>query len=68
LLKKSGKNPFVLDSREPSMNFRDFLMNEMRFTSLVNKYPDQAEALLKQTEADAQERLNAYRKLASSPQ
>jgi len=68
LLKKSGKNPFVLDSREPSMNFRDFLMNEVRFTSLVNKYPDQAEALLKQTEADAQERLNAYRKLASSPQ
>ena len=62
--KAQGLNPFQLDSREPTMSFRDFLMNEVRFTSLVKKYPETAEELLKKTEADAMERLANYKKMA----
>ena len=62
--KAQGLNPFQLDSKEPTMSFREFLMNEVRFTSLVKKYPETAEELLKKTEADAMERLANYKKMA----
>ena len=64
LLKEQGKNPFVLDSKEPTANFRDFLMGEVRFSSLLKMFPDTAEDLFAKTEADANERLNNYKKLA----
>lgn len=60
----TGKNPFSLDSKEPTLNFRDFLMGEVRFASLQKQFPDQAEALYAKTERDALERLQNYRKLA----
>ena len=63
-LKKEGKNPFVLDSKEPSASFRDFLLGEVRYSSLLTTFPDSAEELFKKAEADAQERLEAYKKMA----
>ncbi|MBQ0067687.1 MAG: hypothetical protein KBS60_05865, partial [Phascolarctobacterium sp.] len=63
-LKAEGKNPFTLDSPEPTGNFREFLMGEVRYSSLAKLYPDKAEQLFTKTEQDAKERLENYKKLA----
>ena len=63
-LKEQGKNPFILDSKEPTADFREFLMGEVRYSSLQKMFPETAEALFEKTEADAKERLNNYKKLA----
>ncbi|WP_434302071.1 pyruvate:ferredoxin (flavodoxin) oxidoreductase [Clostridium botulinum] len=63
-LKEAGKNPFSLDSKEPTANFKDFLMGEVRYASLAKQFPQDAEALFAKTEQDAKERLANYKKLA----
>ena len=63
-LKKEGKNPFQMDSKEPKGSFRDFLMGENRYASLRNVFPEKAEALYAKAEADAKERYQSYMKLA----
>ena len=63
-LKEQGKNPFILDSKEPTGNFREFLMGEVRYSALLKQFPDQAEALFEKTEHDAKERLATYKRLA----
>ncbi len=65
LLKEEGKNPFILDSKEPTESFRDFLMSEVRFASLKIEFPDEAEELYKKAEKDARERYETYKRLAS---
>ncbi|WP_243120586.1 thiamine pyrophosphate-dependent enzyme, partial [Pelotomaculum sp. FP] len=65
LLKEEGKNPFILDSKEPELDsFRDFIMSETRYSSLAKLFPGQAEALFQKTQADAKERYEFYKKLA----
>ena len=59
-----GKNPFILDSKEPTASFRDFLMGEVRYTSLQRKFPDIAEELFAKAERDAKERTETYLRLA----
>jgi len=63
-LTEQGKNPFIMDSKEPTANFRDFLMGEVRYSSLQKQYPETAEALFVKTEKDAKNRLAIYKKLA----
>ncbi|MHB1041274.1 MAG: pyruvate:ferredoxin (flavodoxin) oxidoreductase [Eubacteriales bacterium] len=63
-LKKEGKNPFVLDSKEPTASFQDFLLGEVRYASLKQLFPSEAERLFKKTEEDARERLATYKRLA----
>ena len=65
-LKERGTNPFSLDSKEPTANFRDFLMGEVRFASLQKQFPDLAEELYAKTERDAAERRQNYRRLAEA--
>ncbi|TAH72125.1 MAG: pyruvate:ferredoxin (flavodoxin) oxidoreductase [Anaerolineaceae bacterium] len=65
MLKKEGKNPFVLDSREPSESFRDFIMGQVRYSSLSKAFPDKAEELFEQAERQAKERYAIYRQMAS---
>ena len=48
-----GLNPFQLDSKEPSESFRDFLMSEVRYNSLTRSFPDRAEKLFAQAEAES---------------
>ncbi|MFH5837366.1 pyruvate:ferredoxin (flavodoxin) oxidoreductase [Proteiniclasticum sp. C24MP] len=64
-LKDQGKNPFTLDSKEPTRSFREFLDSEVRYASLSKAYPDVAEELFAKTEKDAMERLDNYKRLAS---
>ncbi|MBR0516853.1 MAG: pyruvate:ferredoxin (flavodoxin) oxidoreductase, partial [Firmicutes bacterium] len=39
-LKAEGKNPFTLDSKEPTGSFRDFIMDQVRYASLKSEFPD----------------------------
>ncbi|MGI6093579.1 MAG: pyruvate:ferredoxin (flavodoxin) oxidoreductase [Veillonellaceae bacterium] len=63
-LKETGKNSFTLDSKESTMNFREFLMGEVRYSSLLKEFPEMAEALFAKTEKDSKERLENYKRLA----
>ncbi|MCD3216648.1 pyruvate:ferredoxin (flavodoxin) oxidoreductase [Clostridium botulinum C] len=63
-LAEQGKNPFILDSKEPKGNFKDFLLGEVRYASLKKARPEQADELYAQTEKDAMERLETYKRLA----
>ncbi len=65
-LAKEGKNPLVLDSREPKLEYHDFLQNEIRYRTLVQQYPKEAEILFAQAAKEAKERYETYKKLASS--
>lgn len=64
-LKKEGKNPFILDSKPPKANFRDFLLGETRYAALQRTFPEIAEALYEKTEKDANERYDRYQWLAN---
>jgi len=59
-LKDQGKNPFVLDSKAPSESFQDFLMSEVRYTTLLNTFPEEAEVLFKEAEENAKDRYESY--------
>ncbi|MEW9093513.1 MAG: pyruvate:ferredoxin (flavodoxin) oxidoreductase [Clostridiaceae bacterium] len=63
-LKEEGKNPFVLDSKEPNWDkFQDFLMGEVRYASLKKAFPEVADGLFAKTEEDAKERYESYVRL-----
>ncbi|MBP8038064.1 MAG: pyruvate:ferredoxin (flavodoxin) oxidoreductase, partial [Prevotella sp.] len=60
-LADEGKNPFVLDSKEPNWaNFRDFLLGEVRYMSVQKAYPNEAEELFTQAEKMAKRRYQSY--------
>ncbi len=63
-LKQQGKNPFQLDSKEPKASFREFLMGEVRYSSLVRTFPQAAEELFAAAESAASEKYQAYKSLA----
>ena len=63
-LKEEGKNPFILDSKEPTKPLRDFLETEVRYTSLKRTFPEEAEELFAAAEKDAKERYENYRRMA----
>jgi len=63
-LKDQGKNPFILDSKEPTASFEEFLLSEVRYSSLLKQYPDSAKELFKKAENDAKERLEGYVRLS----
>jgi pyruvate-ferredoxin/flavodoxin oxidoreductase len=64
LLANEGKNPFVLDSKEPKGDFQAFINSESRYTSLALTFPDVAKELFAKTEQDAKERYAIYKKKA----
>ncbi|WP_312353412.1 thiamine pyrophosphate-dependent enzyme, partial [Aminipila sp.] len=63
-LKKEGKNPFILDSKEPTESFREFLMSQVRYSSLAKTFPEEAEELFMKAENDSKERYEIYKKMA----
>ncbi len=63
-LKVQGKNPFLLESKEPTSSFRDFILGEIRYSSLANTFPDIAEELYTVAEEHARERYENYRRLS----
>ncbi len=63
-LKKEGRNPFILDSKEPKADFRQFLMSEVRYAQLTSAFPDTAEDLFEKAEEDAKNRYHTYKRMA----
>ena len=62
--KKAGENPFTLDSKKPTGDFRAFLLGQNRYASLKLSFPDKAEELYNKCARDAEERYNTYAALA----
>jgi len=65
LLAKEGKNPFVLDSRAPSIPLEKYIYNETRYTMLVNSNPDEAKKLLQAAQENVNDRWKLYQHMAS---
>lgn len=62
---KAGQNGFHLDSKEPDWDkFQDFIMSEVRYSSLMKTFPQEAKNLFKVTQENAMWRYNQYKKLA----
>lgn len=66
-LKAEGKNPFILDSKEPTTDVKDYVYNEVRFRALQQSNPERAEMLLEQLRKDVQEQYKEYKYLADRP-
>lgn len=62
-LKAQGKNPFTIDSKEGSASYREFIMNEARYSSLTRAFPERAEELFAKAEKTSVERYNHLLKL-----
>jgi pyruvate-ferredoxin/flavodoxin oxidoreductase len=67
LLTAQGKNPFVLDSRAPSLPLEKYLYNETRYTMLVHANPVQARKLLEEAKQDVISQWKFYEHLAAMP-
>ncbi|SMC90076.1 pyruvate:ferredoxin (flavodoxin) oxidoreductase [Papillibacter cinnamivorans] len=63
-LSADGKNPFQLDSKAPTMNYRDFIMREVRYSSLELSFPDRAKKLFAVAEENAKQKYAALAKRA----
>ncbi|MCL1903460.1 MAG: pyruvate:ferredoxin (flavodoxin) oxidoreductase [Oscillospiraceae bacterium] len=50
------ESPFTLDSKAPAGNYKDFIMNEVRYNSLMRWNPERAEELFTRAEADSKKR------------
>ncbi|MDE4542602.1 pyruvate:ferredoxin (flavodoxin) oxidoreductase [Thermoanaerobacterium sp. R66] len=64
MLKAEGKNPFILDSKAPTASYKEFIMGEVRYSSLAKTFPERAEALFEKAEELAKEKYETYKKLA----
>jgi pyruvate-ferredoxin/flavodoxin oxidoreductase len=63
-LTAEGKNPFILDSKEPDGSLQEFLAGEVRYASLKQTFPEEAARLDALLEAQYQERYLMLKKLA----
>ena len=63
-LEDEGKNPFQLDSNEPTESFQEFIQGEVRYSSLKRSFPETADQLYEEAEKAAKARYNTYKRLA----
>lgn len=64
-LEKEGKNPMQLDSKEPQWDlFQDFLKSEVRYTSLMKQFPEEAKELFLAAEENAKWRYAWYKRMS----
>ncbi len=67
MLEEEGKNPFILDSKDPDWSkFNDFLMGEVRYTQLLKSFPAEAQELFDMAKENAQWRYHSYLRMAES--
>ncbi len=59
---EAGKQ-FSWDTKEPKIDFQDFIRGERRYTALYKTNPDNAEALFKRAEEDAKKRMEFYKNM-----
>ena len=61
--KAEGKNPFTLDSKEPTASYIDFIKSENRYARLAQQFPDRAEVLFEQAEKAAKAKYDRLTKM-----
>jgi pyruvate-ferredoxin/flavodoxin oxidoreductase len=64
-LVKEGKNPLILDSKEPSIPFKDYAYMEARYKILQKTNPDLAKQFVEQAQNDVKRKWNFYKQLSS---
>ena len=62
--KAEGKNPFTLDSKAPTADYKEFIESETRYSRLQRAFPERAEALFEQAAANSRDRYAYLTKLA----
>ena len=62
-LETEGKNPFMLDSKDPTVPYQDFIMGETRYSALKKQFPEVAAELFDRAEKEAKEKIDYYKKL-----
>ena len=62
---QQGKNPLHLDSKAPSVPYREFVESEIRFNMLWRTHPKEAEEMLEQSQQDVLHRYHFYEQLAN---
>jgi pyruvate-ferredoxin/flavodoxin oxidoreductase len=67
MLAQTGKNPFVLDCKAPTIPLEKYIYNETRYTMLRQAHPDHAAVLLKGAQEEVNERWKLYEYLAAMP-
>ena len=65
LLAEEGKNPFILDSKDPKGSYQDFIMGEVRYNRLSRSNPDRAKELFDKAEKDAKAKYEALAERAA---
>jgi pyruvate-ferredoxin/flavodoxin oxidoreductase len=63
-MREVGANPFVLDSPRPTLPFREYSGNEMRYTSLAQTRPEDSRRLLDAAQAAILEKYRIYEEMA----
>jgi pyruvate-ferredoxin/flavodoxin oxidoreductase len=63
-LTAEGKHPFTWESKEPSVDFKDYILNEIRYKSLQAAHPDEAKRLFDLAEKDAKIRFESLKALS----
>jgi pyruvate-ferredoxin/flavodoxin oxidoreductase len=66
-MRKVGENPFRLDSPRPAIPFKDYAYNELRYYALALTRPSEAADLLRQAQADVDEKYRTYEEFAVLP-
>jgi pyruvate-ferredoxin/flavodoxin oxidoreductase len=64
ILGEQGKNPFILDSKEPSKPYMEYINSEVRYSSLKTVFPDIADEMFDISESDAKKRYEGYKRMA----
>ncbi len=59
-----GKNPFILDSKPPKLDYKEFILGETRYTSVKKMFPKNADALFDRAAKEAAKRYEYYKKLS----
>ncbi len=62
-LANEGKNPFSLDSKDPTGSYQDFIIGEGRYATLKKQFPQVADQLFARAEKEAEEKIAYYKKL-----
>ncbi|NLS86113.1 MAG: pyruvate:ferredoxin (flavodoxin) oxidoreductase, partial [Ruminococcaceae bacterium] len=63
MLKAEGKNPFVLDMKEPTGDYKEFIESETRYSRLERSFPDRAKELFNEAADNAKDRYAYLNKL-----
>jgi pyruvate-ferredoxin/flavodoxin oxidoreductase len=64
-MRDAGESPFHLDSPRPTLKFRDYAYNEIRYKSLATSRPEDAERLMAQAQSAIDEKYRLYEEMAA---